>query len=140
MILEEYYKYKVKYKEFIVMIKFGNFYELFDRDAVIINNIAEYKLSKIADTVKCGFPISGIDKILNLLEYRHINYLVIENENIINEKDFDDNIYNSFNFDMDNIKYNFMRINKITKELNEIAYSEISNLLDDIEGLINERR
>ena len=29
--LETYYKNKIKYKEFIVMIKFGNFYEMFDK-------------------------------------------------------------------------------------------------------------
>ena len=39
-----------------------------------------------------------------------------------------------------NIKYNLLRINKITKYLNDNAYSDISSLLEGIEELINERR
>ena len=34
------------------MIKFGNFYEIFDKDAVIASNILNYKLTKVSDTVK----------------------------------------------------------------------------------------
>ena len=138
--LETYYKNKIKYKEFIVMIKFGNFYEMFDKDAVIASNILNYKLSKISDTVKCGFPISSLDKVLNLLKEKQINYVVIENNNVTNEQNFENNIYNSFDFDINNIKYNFLRINKITKYLNDNAYNNISNLLERIEELINERR
>ena len=138
--LEEYYRNKIKYKEFIIMIKFGNFYEIFDKDAVIASNILNYKLSKISDTVKCGFPISSLDKVLNLLKDKQINYVVIENNNVTNEQNFENNIYNSFDFDINNIKYNFLRINKITKYLNDNAYNNISNLLERIEELINERR
>ena len=138
--LETYYKNKIKYKEFIVMIKFGNFYEMFDKDAVIASNILNYKLSKISDTVKCGFPISSLDKVLNLLKDKQINYVVIENNNVTNEQNFENNIYNSFDFDINNIKYNFLRINKITKYLNDNAYNNISKLLERIEELINERR
>ena len=138
--LEEYYRNKIKYKEFIIMIKFGNFYEIFDKDAVIASNILNYKLSKISDTVKCGFPISSLDKVLKLLKDKQINYVVIENNNVINEQNFENNIYNNFDFDINNIKYNFLRINKITKYLNDNAYNNISNLLERIEELINERR
>lgn len=44
--LEKYYKYKIEYKEFILMIKFGNFYEMFDKDAVIASKLLDYKISK----------------------------------------------------------------------------------------------
>ena len=99
-----------------------------------------YKLSKISDTVKCVFPILSLDKVLNLLKDKQINYVVIENNNVTNEQNFENNIYNSFDFDINNIKYNFLRINKITKYLNDNAYNNISNLLERIEELINERR
>lgn len=138
--LEEYYRNKIKYKEFIIMIKFGNFYEIFDKDAVIASNILNYKLSKISDTVKCGFPISSLDKVLKMLKDKQINYIVIENNNVTNKKNFENNIYNSFDVDTNNIKYNLLRINKITKYLNDNAYSDINSLLEGIEELINERR
>ena len=138
--LEEYYRNKIKYKEFIIMIKFGNFYEIFDKDAVIASNILNYKLSKISDTVKCGFTISSLDKVLKMLKDKQINYVVIENNNVTNKKNFENNIYNSFDVDTNNIKYNLLRINKITKYLNDNAYSDINSLLEGIEELINERR
>lgn len=65
--LEKYYKYKIEYKEFILMIKFGNFYEMFDKDAVIESKLLNYKISKISDTVKYGFPVSSLEKVLNKL-------------------------------------------------------------------------
>jgi hypothetical protein len=138
--LEEYYKYKISYREYIVMIKIGNFYEIFDKDAVILSNVFNYKLSKISDTIKCGFPISSLEKVLNVLKSKQINYVVIEKNNITNKESFDNNIYNSFDFDINNIKYNFLRINKITKYLNDNAYNNINELLEGIEELINERR
>lgn len=35
--LEEYYRLKMKYKEYILLIKVGNFYEILDKDAMIIH-------------------------------------------------------------------------------------------------------
>lgn len=137
--LEKYYKYKIENKEFIVMIKFGNFYEMFDKDAVIASKLLGYKLSKISDTVKCGFPISSLEKVLKKLNIENVNYVVIENDKIIIKKEFDKNIYTTFDFDINNIKYNFIRISKITKYLNDNAYAEMNEFLGKIESLINGR-
>lgn len=137
--LEEYYKNKIDYREFVIMIKYGNFYEIFDKDAIIINKELNYKLSKISDTVKCGFPVSSIDKVLNILENKKINYIVIENKTIVKEKSFEDNKYNTFDLDTNTIKYNLIKINKITKYLQDNAYGNITELLEGIENLINGR-
>lgn len=77
---------------------------------------------------------------MNLLKNKQINYVVVENNNITNKQSFENNIYNNFDFDINNIKNNCLRINKITKYLNDNAYNDISSILERIEELINGRR
>ena len=66
--------------------------------------------------------------------------MIVENGNIEQQEKFNDNTYNNFNFDINTIKYNFIRVGRITKFLNENAYNDMGNLLDEIEELINGRR
>ena len=37
IMLEMYYKYRVEYKDFLLFIKVGSFYELFDNDSLKVN-------------------------------------------------------------------------------------------------------
>ena len=138
--LEEFYKYKIDYKDYIIMIKVGKFYEIIDQDALIINKIFKYKLSKLSDNLKCGFPVNTLDKVLDVLKEQRLNYLVIEDGTAILEEKFEDNCYDSYNVDINIIKYNLIKINKITKYLNDNVYDNISELLEEIESLINGRR
>lgn len=73
--LEKYYMYKIKYKEYIVMLKYGNFYEILGNDALIINKLFGYKLNKLLNTFKVGFPVSSLDNIISRLNNCMINYL-----------------------------------------------------------------
>ena len=137
--LEEYYKYKTNYSEYIIIIKSGNFYEIIDKDALIVNKLFGYKISKLADTIKCAFPMTSIEKVIKVLNEHNINYIVVEKNDITINKSFEENSYNEFEFDINNIKYNFFRINKISKYLNNNAFNNINTLLDEMERLINER-
>ena len=78
--LEKYYKYRIKYKDCLLFFKYGNFYELFDKDAYIINNMFNYKISIISDNIKCGFPVNKLDNILIVLNDKHINYYIIDKD------------------------------------------------------------
>ena len=40
--LETYYKYRVIYKDYILFIKVSNFYEVFDKDAIIISRLLNF--------------------------------------------------------------------------------------------------
>ena len=137
--LEKYYKYKIKYKEFIVLIKFGNFYEIFDNDALIFNKLFNYKVNRLKNTFKAGFPISKLDSIIYLLNNKNINYVVINNDDIVSINEFDNNNYNKYNFDKDLINYNIVMIDNIISYLNDnILNSEIYEKLNKIEEIINE--
>lgn len=90
--IEKYYKYKINYSNYIVMIKTGNFYEVFNKDALILNNIFKYKLKRLNKLVKCGFPINSLGNILITLDNNRINYFVYD-KNIINH--LNNNLINS---------------------------------------------
>ena len=70
------------------------FYNVYEIDAYIFNMLFDYK---ILDNRKVGFPKSILNKIINTLEDKHINYNIIfkNKENII--KDFKNrNTYNKY--------------------------------------------
>lgn len=135
--LEKYYKYKIDYKEYVLLFKYGNFYETFDNDAYIISKLFNYKLVKMKDTFRCGFPINSLSYVLDNLCGMSINFIVIDKDTI-KEREFESNCYSNYKMD-DNIKYNINSINNIIKYLND-NYSniEINDKLKKIEGIINE--
>lgn len=133
--LEMYYKYRLEYKDFLLFIKVGNFYEVFDKDSLILNNIFYYKVKRIKDTIKTGFPINKLDYIIKLID--NINYIVIENGNIVDKKIFKNNKYNNYTFDVNTIVVNSIKIERIIRILNEkLLNKNISNIIRDIEEII----
>ena len=98
--LDTYYKYRMEYKDFLLFIKVGNFYEVFDKDGLILNKLFGYKIKKVKDTIKVGFPLSRLDYILKLIG--NINYVAIDNT-LIEKKEFDNNKYKDYNFDINSI-------------------------------------
>ena len=113
--LETYYKYRMEYKDFLLFIKMGNFYEVFDKDGLILNKLFGYKIKKVKDTIKVGFPLSRLDYILKLIG--NINYVVIDNT-LIEKKEFNNNKYKDYNFDINSIILNSIKIDRIYEELN----------------------
>ena len=135
--LEKYYKYKMDYREYVLLFQYGNFYECFDIDAFIISKIFKYKLGKFKDSYKCGFPVSKLSNILDGLCDNSINFVVIDED--INKREFDYNRYLEYKID-DSIKDNIKLINKIINYLNNNEFNiEINNKLKSIWSIIYER-
>ena len=78
--LETYCKYRMEYKDFLLFIKVGNFYEVFDKDSLILDKLFGYKIKRIKDSIKVGFPLNRLDYIIKLIG--NINYVVIDNVNV----------------------------------------------------------
>lgn len=136
--LEKYYKEKIINRDYILLFKYGSFYEVFDNDAYILCNILKYKLVKIKDTFKCGFPVDKLSYVLDILCNMNISFIVIDNC-VRNKRDFINNKYNDYMI-TDDIKYNISCINKIIKYLNDNFLNvDINRKLMDIEGIIDER-
>lgn len=138
--LEKYYKYKLQYKEFIILIRSGNFYETIDNDSLIMNKLFNYKLTRLSNTLKCGFPINSLATVSDYLKEKHVSYVVVDGD-AFEVFESEKNEYNNYKIDSDIIKYNTLRLEKIIKLLNGLVYDESSSsLLDSIEDLINERQ
>ena len=50
------------------------FYNCYGKDAIIINYLFGYKIIK---NNQCGFPINTLNKVINKLEEKKINYQII---------------------------------------------------------------
>lgn len=77
--------------------------------------------------------INMTDKVLKVLDIKNINYVIIDNENV-NSVFCSNNTYSNYKFDVKEIYYNKLRIDKICDYLmNNISNSSI---IDKIEKII----
>lgn len=135
--LEKYYMYKSEYKGYVLFIKAGNFYEVIENDALIINSIFGYKVKKFSGTFKCGFPVKKLSDILCVLNDKKINYLVVDSQIVTSEDFGDNNTYKDFDFDVNKVLLNLMRIDKINNYLNDnLLTNGFSERLLEIESVL----
>ena len=78
------------HKEDLVLIKIGNFYHAYGKDAYIICYLFDYKIRNDF-SVTCGFPVNSLNKILSKLEDEKINYLVLDRHDNYNVDEVYDN-------------------------------------------------
>ena len=132
MFREKYFELKEKKKKFIIIMKNGVFYNVLGKDCYILKNIFNYKVGVFGNTVKVGFPIGSLNKVLDTLDKLKINYLVYESEIVLKAH------YNSENYELflkDNLSIND-RIKCIYEKLNEIKYNKkIFKVLESVEKI-----
>ena len=73
----------------VVIIKYGNFYRVFNDDTYIIWYFTKYKIHNN----RLGFPKEVLDKIKKNLESISTNYIIYENNNF-KKYEFNHNQYN----------------------------------------------
>lgn len=71
--IDKYVKFKSMYKDYVVIIKSGNFYYSFGEDAFILNYYFNYQ---IRDD-KVGFPLSAKAKVKSVLNRNNVNLIEI---------------------------------------------------------------
>ncbi len=131
MIKDIFYNYKMKYLKYIILIKSGNFYIALGDDAKILNNILGYQIKEFSNTIKIGFPIISLNKVIDKLDTLKVNYMVIDKE-IILKKKFNKNNYNKHLIKRSNED----RIEDINLKLLDMKNTNIDLLLTKIEGLL----
>ena len=135
--IEKYYKYKMNYREYIIFIKSGIFYECIANDALIINSLFNYKIKAIGNTIKVGFPIKNIDSVIEKLKDNKINYIIVDDDRISKKFETNENNYSEYKIDMDSILYNLLRVEKMIKYLNEnFMNHDLVKKLDKIEKVL----
>ena len=84
-VIDKYYKYRLLYSDYIIIIKCGIFYECLAKDALIMNNLFNYKLNRLSNMFKIGFPLKSLDKVISVLDKKRINYIVINDKIVLKE-------------------------------------------------------
>ena len=69
---------KETYGKYIVMLKQGSFYLTFAEDAEIISGITAYKIIKKGNNIKAGFPDSALDRVIEKLDDRGVNFVIFD--------------------------------------------------------------
>lgn len=126
---------KQLYNEYIILIKNGNFYLCFNKDAIVMNEIFKYQIKDSKNYIKIGFPIIALSKVIDKLDKLSVNYLVIENNEIIDKKKNQTNNYIKYEKNQYIILNN--RINNIYNILkNNISNKNVENIIKEIENII----
>lgn len=103
---------KQVHKTEIVLVKIGDFYHVYGKDAYILSYLVQYKLKTIEEQKEtlptCGFPVKSLPKIQALLEQKKINYILVDRRN---------------NYEVDEIM-NFKNLNTYDKTF-EKAYTYV---------------
>ena len=126
-LMDTYLELRHKYKDYVIIIKNGSFYNVLGSDCYILEEMFNYKKVKIANSIKVGFPLRSLNKVINKLKYYKINYLIYDKELV--RKKYKNNNYKNF------IKILSInnRINIINIKLNE-SYNY--NFLEKIENYV----
>lgn len=135
MLKDVYNNYKLNYKDYVLLIKSGNFYLSIDNDAIVMNNIFNYKVKESKNFIKIGFPILSLSKVITELDKLNVNYIIIDKEIITKQKNKTNN-YSKYMSKNNYIIY-LNRINNINEILkNNLNDNNISNVLDEVENIL----
>ena len=120
---------------YVILRRIGGFYNTFDNDAIVLSYLCNYKVKN----GKCGFPISAIDKVINILDNNKVNYIIKEKGIDKIKKNFNNgNKYNKILIKgKEKYDINF-RIDNIINVLSNLSYDKLDNLIDIITDYINE--
>lgn len=109
----------------IYIFRVGIFYNILNEDAKIVNEKLGLKLTSLSpEIIKCGFPISSLDKYTKKLDELQIQYKIIDDlPNNSNVTDYSNNI---------EIKKILNKIAEI--DMNNTTFQQSFNILLDIQN------
>lgn len=128
-ILKQYKELKEKDASPIYIFRIGIFYNILNEDAKILNEKLGLKITSLSpEIIKCGFPISSLEKYTKKLDNLQLPYTIIDdlpkNTNIV---DYTNNI---------EIKKILKKISEI--DMNNTTFQQSFNILLDIQKKIKE--
>ena len=126
----------------IIIIKTGTFYNVYGQDAYIISYLFGYKLRRQNNILSTGFPKEVINKVMAKLDYKKIDYLIIDKRNNyeVEEKSINNklNTYKKIIIDAKAYISAKLRVENINKYL--LRNLNDKKLIEKIEKVINEGR
>ena len=116
---------KNSHSEFVIFVKFGSFYRVFNNDIYIIWYFTRYR---IVDGKRIGFPVSIIDDLVDLLTHKHISYIIYNNDLDYIKVSSINNCYNKYVLMGKELYRKEERINKVLNLIENKIRKE--NMLD----------
>ena len=116
---------KNSHSEFVIFVKFGSFYRVFNDDIYIIWYFTRYR---IVDGKRIGFPVSIINDLVELLTKEHISYIIYNNDLDYIKVSSINNCYNKFVIIGKELYREEERINKVLSLIENKIRKE--NMLD----------
>ena len=75
----KYNQMKAQNKDIVYILRSGIFYIFMNEDAVLINKTLGLKITDLGpNIIKCGFPISQVEKYKSMLDEKGIKYQIID--------------------------------------------------------------
>lgn len=124
-LLRQYNELKNQDSSCIYLFRVGIFYNILNSDAKMLNEKIGLKITNLSpDIIKCGFPISKIDKYKTILIEKNIKFKIIDNlPNEMTTIDY-----------MNNVEIRQI-LNKIsTLDMNNTTFQQAFNILLDIQS------
>ena len=86
---QKYFQVKGRYKDYIVLVKSGNFWHAYYGDALIIHFLTGYNFKNY----RVGFPSKVLDKVLNKVRVLNINFILVYELDDIVKYEYPSNSY-----------------------------------------------
>ena len=125
----KYKELKAKDTEKVYILRSGIFYTMLNEDAILVNEKLGLKITDLSpNIIKCGFPISQIEKYKSLLDEKNITYEVIDN--------LPNSSVESY--------LNGIEVKKVLKQIesldmNDISYHQAYDILLDIQNKLKNK-
>ena len=130
--------------EDVILVKAGTFYNVYERDAIIIGYLLGYKIKEVDGHSTTGFPTSSLYKVITRLEEEHINYIVLDKAHNYEEESMNFKKENRYNEVYEKARKHINmnnRINHIYEYLlQNIENNEIKTKIQQMEDIIYEKR
>lgn len=132
--VDKYVKFKSLYKDYVVLIKSGNFYYSFGDDAYILKYFFSYQIREN----KVGFPINAKAKVKSVLNRHNVNLIEIIDEYAYVLETKNSNAYSEVlkeaktNILVSNMLNNLMSTIEVKVKKEEANYRLIKDFVDEL--------
>lgn len=119
----------------LYLFKSGMFFIFIDKDALVASKLLNLKLTSLSPSiVKCGFPISSLDKFTVLLKNSGYSIKIIDNTANLsyNIKDYE------INSSVENLLFSISNINLDSLSVSE-AFAFLEKIKSDVNSILVKR-
>lgn len=128
--MDSYYELKNQYKECIIFVKIGLFYNTYNYDALIIHHLTNYKLFNNNGLMCVSFTDKSLDLVLSRLRNMKCGYVVKNKIDIIRFLGYS---YNELLYEVKKVNERELLLLNINENIDKLNTNNLKELLKYIE-------